>query len=337
MEIISHLFVFIMFNYTVIEEINMEKYPTLALEPEFLNSLNSENTRLSYQNDIKGFMEFANVTNLAGTSRDDILRWKEHLMMVGGRDGEPSAPYTVARKLSSLKAYFSFLAEHRNHPNPFTDIKAPTRVVKNERQILDIQEIEEMISKTSSSQSAPLHAALIATNFYAVLRLNEFLKARIEDFYREKNLYFLKVRMKGNKFQIKEIPYPAVERILTYIEWMKSKGRDMNPKNYLFRPSRNNHQGEINIDKALNPRTVNKLLKKYSLASGIMKNISSHSGRASAITNYLNLTELENNMADIYGAKMLAGHSKISTTEIYDKKRRDIMNKGKLTSVYNNK
>ena len=32
--------------------------------------------------------------------------------MVGDRDGEPSAPYTVARKLSSLKAYFSFLAEH---------------------------------------------------------------------------------------------------------------------------------------------------------------------------------------------------------------------------------
>ena len=191
-----------------------------------------------------------------------------------------------------------------------------------------------MISQTSSSQSAPLHAALIATNFYAVLRLNEFLKARIEDFYREKNLYFLKVRAKGNKFQIKEIPYPAVERILAYLEWMKSQGRDMNPKNYLFRPSRNNHQGEINIDKALNPRTVNKLLKKYSLASGIMKNISSHSGRASAITNYLNLTELENNVADIYGAKMLAGHSKISTTEIYDKKRRDVMNNGKLTHLY---
>lgn len=31
--------------------------PTLTLDPEFLNSLNSENTRLSYQNDIRGFME----------------------------------------------------------------------------------------------------------------------------------------------------------------------------------------------------------------------------------------------------------------------------------------
>jgi site-specific recombinase XerD len=120
--------------------------PTLTLDPEFLNSLNSENTRLSYQNDIREFMEFVNVTNL--TSRDDILRWKEHLMIIGGRDGEPSAPYTVARKLSSLKAYFSFLAEHRNHPNPFTDIQAPTRVVKNERHVLDVQEIEEMISQT---------------------------------------------------------------------------------------------------------------------------------------------------------------------------------------------
>jgi len=38
--------------------------PTLTLDPKFLNSLNSENTRLSYQNDIRGFMEFVNVTNL---------------------------------------------------------------------------------------------------------------------------------------------------------------------------------------------------------------------------------------------------------------------------------
>jgi site-specific recombinase XerD len=166
----------------------MEKNTTLTLDPEFLNSLNSENTRLSYQNDIRGFIEFANVTNLTGTSRDDILRWKEHLMIVGGRDGEPSAPYTVARKLSSLRAYFSFLSEHRNHPNRFTDIKAPTRVVKNERQILDIEEIEEMIEKTKNSTSGPLHAALIAINFYAVIRLNEFLKAKLEDFFREKNL-----------------------------------------------------------------------------------------------------------------------------------------------------
>jgi site-specific recombinase XerD len=308
--------------------------PTLAIESEFLNSLNSENTRLSYTSDITQFMEFLGIKSILNTSRDDILRWKEHLMFTGGRDGDPSAPYTVARKLSSLKAYFSFLAEHRNIPNPFVDIKSPSRIVKNERQILDIDEIEEMIIKTNGSKSAPLHAALIALNFYAVIRLNEFLEARIEDFYKEKNLYFLKAKTKGNKYQIKEIPYPVAQRILEYLDWMKSLGRDMHPKNYLFRPSRNNHQGEINIDKKLNPRTINRLLKKYSLAAGILKNISSHSGRASAITNYLNLSEEENNVADIYGAKMLAGHSKISTTEVYDKKRRDISSKGKITHLY---
>lgn len=312
----------------------MENDPTLTLEPEFLNSLNSENTRISYSNDIAQFAEFLKSKPLIEATRDDILKWKNQLMFTGGRDGDPSAPYTVARKLSSIKAYFSFLAEHRDFTNPFVDIKAPTRVVKNERQILDIDEIEEMISKAKESSSGPLHAALIAINFYAVIRLNEFLEAKIEDFYKEKNLYFLKVKTKGNKYQTKEIPYPAAQRVLEYLDWMKTLGRDMHTKNYLFRPSRNNHQGEINIDKKLNPRTVNRLLKKYSLASGIMKNISSHSGRASAITNYLNLSEVENNVADIYGAKMLAGHSKISTTEIYDKKRRDVMNKGKLTALY---
>jgi integrase/recombinase XerD len=309
-----------------------------SIESEFLNALNSENTRISYSRDILQFIDFLKnnrkVEDIHKTSREDIIEWKSYLQEIGGRDGEPSAPYTIARKLSSVKAYFVFLATHRGVTNPFIDIKAPTRVVKNERQILDVSEIEEMISKTAQSPSAPLHSALIALNFYAVIRLNEFLKARLEDFYRERELYFLKVRAKGNKFQIKEIPYPAARRILEYLDWMKKNGRDMHPKNFLFRPSRNHHQGEENLDKALNPRTINRLLKKYSLASGILKNISSHSGRASAITNYLNLSEQEHKVADIYGAKSLAGHSKISTTEIYDKRRRDTLSKGKLTELY---
>lgn len=309
-----------------------------SIESEFLNALNSENTRISYSRDILQFIDFLKnnrkVEDIHKTSREDIIEWKSYLQEIGGRDGEPSAPYTIARKLSSVKAYFVFLATHRGVTNPFIDIKAPTRVVKNERQILDVSEIEEMISKTAQSPSAPLHSALIALNFYAVIRLNEFLKARLEDFYRERDLYFLKVRAKGNKFQIKEIPYPAARRILEYLDWMKGNGRDMHPKNFLFRPSRNHHQGEENLDKALNPRTINRLLKKYSLASGILKNISSHSGRASAITNYLNLSEQEHKVADIYGAKSLAGHSKISTTEIYDKRRRDTLSKGKLTELY---
>ena len=190
-----------------------------------------------------------------------------------------------------------------------------------------------MIAETSSSKAGPLHAALIAVNFYAVIRLSEFLSAKLEDFTSSDNLYFLNVKTKGNKFQKKEIPSPAVERIVDYINWMRSTKRSMNPKEYLFRPTRNNHQGSSNIDKPLNPSTVNRLLKKYAKQAGIFKTISSHSGRASSITNYLSLTEKEFGNADIYGAKTLAGHSKISTTELYDKKRRDDSVKGKLSSL----
>ena len=110
-----------------------------------------------------------------------------------------------------------------------------------------------MIAETSSSKAGPLHAALIAVNFYAVIGLNEFLSAKLEDFTSSDNLYFLNVKTKGNKFQKKEIPSPAVERIINYINWMRSTKRSMNPKEYLFRPTRNNYQGASNIDKPLNP------------------------------------------------------------------------------------
>lgn len=317
----------------------MKDNPTL-IDSEFLKSLNSNNTRIAYQSDLEQFIFFMNdhkgIKDLKDVKREHILDFRNHLNQIGGRHGEPSAPYTVARKLSAIKSYFSYLVTHKGFDsNPYLDIPPVKRNVKNEHQIIGINEIEDMIISTSDSKAGPLHAAIIALNFYAMIRLNEYLSAKIEDFYNEGDLYFLKVKTKGNKFQIKEIPYPAVKRLLDYFDWMKSLNRDMHPKNYLFRPSRNNHQGKENIDKPLNPRTVNRILDKYAKKTGILKRISSHCGRATAITNYLTLTEESSNVADIYGAKSLAGHSKISTTEIYDKKRRENTTKGKLSGLYN--
>lgn len=316
----------------------MKNTPTL-IDLEFLNSLSSENTRVAYKSDLEQFINFVanskQVHGLKNITRSHILEYRDHLNQIGGRYGEPSAPYTVARKMSAIKAYFTFLVVHRGfESNPYIDIPPVKRNVKNEHQVIGINEIEEMILATTESKAGPLHAAIIALNFYAMIRLNEYLNAKIEDFYNEGDLYFLKVKTKGNKFQIKEIPYPAVQRLLEYQEWMSKQSRDMHPKNYLFRPYRNNHQGKINIDKSLNPRTVNRILEKYSKKAGILRRISSHSGRATAITNYLTLTEEASNVADIYGAKSLAGHSKISTTETYDKKRRERANKGKLSGLY---
>ena len=309
------------------------------VEAEFLSSLNSPHTRKSYESDIKHFFSYCEIKDypldVTLITREHALSFKNALGELGGRDGEPCAPYTIGRKLSALKSYFTFLVQYRGlTANPFHHVNPPSRVVKNERRVLEIAEIEDMIYQTESSKSGPLHAALIALNFYAILRLSEFINAKLEDYFEEDGLYYLRVRAKGHKFLKKEVPTPASERINIYLEWMRDNKRDMGPKNYLFRPTRNNHQKGDNLDKPLNPRTINRLLKKYALAAGINKNISSHSGRASAITNYLNLSEERNEVADIYGAKIMAGHSKISTTEIYDKKRRDDQQHGKLTDLY---
>ena len=88
----------------------------------WLRRTESEKTRRAYGRDLEQFLEFlgAQPTELEHMTRivpDDVSGWRDHLLANGGRpnaDGNPTPAQnaTVARKITSLRSFFSFLQSY---------------------------------------------------------------------------------------------------------------------------------------------------------------------------------------------------------------------------------
>ena len=73
--------------------------------------------------------------------------------------------------------------------------------------------------------------------------------------------------------------------------------------------------------KPLNGSSVYRIIEKYAKVCGINKKVSPHSCRATAISHLLDTQK-----TPIRDVAIFAGHSKITTTERYDKRREGLDN-----------
>lgn len=105
----------------------------------WLNKTESKATRTAYRNDVIQFLSFCGIDpeqieEMTRIVPDDVTSWRDHLLSAGGRPNErgeptPASSATVARKITSLRSFFSFLqvggyrGGNPAHPN---FVKAPS-------------------------------------------------------------------------------------------------------------------------------------------------------------------------------------------------------------------
>jgi site-specific recombinase XerD len=89
--------------------------------------------------------------------------------------------------------------------------------------------------------------------------------------------------------------------------------RELSPHDYLFRPTKN---PVGTLEKKLNPKSIDYIIKKYCQKMGLDGRYSPHSARATYIGSALE------NGADLYRVSQDVGHSYVTTTQEYDKRRR---------------
>jgi integrase/recombinase XerC len=187
----------------------------LAPDPEFAAHLDdflaaqlSPPTRESYAGDLALFLTWlrARAKHPRDASRPDIDRYRSWLGELVDADGKPAANgrprYSssgAARKLSAVRAFYSYLAERRMVPgSPATGVRGPrVRGEPRGRAITD-EQVRRLLAV--AAERGPEVEAIVCLVVLNGLRASEVCAANVEDLRRESHGgHSLAVRGKGAK------------------------------------------------------------------------------------------------------------------------------------------
>jgi len=297
------------------------------LHEEFFDNFTSIHTRSNYRNDLSGFYAFLRenyqeINNFSNAKRSEIIAYRNYLSETGGHDGNPCAPKTVARKLAALSSYYDYLVEKGDCDfNPVQSVKRPRHEVVKPTQALETEQVRALFELLKSgdkdSKSRYLHRALILTFFMTGMRKSEVIHLKYKDYREINDFKVLEFIGKGGKIGQKVLHPICVEALEEYLEWMKGIGREHTAEDWLFQPTRN-PADPTNLNKPINPRTINEIITSYGKKIGLNFSISPHSARATFIG------ELLEAGVDIYSVAREVNHSSVKTTQEYDKRRKKL-------------
>lgn len=273
----------------------MERY----LE-KFLNYLRIEknasgHTILNYSLDLKMFADFLKSENREVETTDHILL-RKFLITFKNKNYSSS---TVARKLASLRSFFTFLCRDGYlKRNPALAIATPKRD-KKLPVFLGVEAMARLIESPPGNNLYGLRDAAILETLYSTgIRVSELVGLDIErlDFISG----VVKVMGKGKKERLVPIGDKAMRVIRAYLD-----KRDLiikQEKKALFLNK---------LGTRLTDRSVRRIIEKYIRSLSIKEHISPHSLRHSFATHLLDRG------ADLRSVQELLGHANISTTQIY--------------------
>ncbi len=292
-----------------------------TLLEQFLDHLEIEKnrslrTRTNYQFYLGRFFDWAKSKNAgkdvtpAGISDDLVREFRLWLNRVKNGRGEELKKNTQNYHLIALRAFLKYLAKRDVKSLPAEKIelgKMPERMVA----FLEATDLERLLAAplTGASEGKAdvirlRDKAILEMLFSTGLRVSELAGLQKEEVHLDRDEF--SVRGKGSKVRIVFLSEQAKYWVKQYLE----KRRDISP--FLFVAHDRAQKGRTDVDVAgLTPRSVERLVERYSRAAGIPKHITPHSLR------HTFATDLLMNGADIRSVQTLLGHASITTTQIY--------------------
>ncbi|MER3447445.1 MAG: tyrosine recombinase XerC [Candidatus Dadabacteria bacterium] len=217
---------------------------------------------------------------------------------IGWLYGRKNSKKTISRKLASIRTFFEFLMrEGILRKNPAKLIPTP----KGEKKLpafLTVDEAFKLIGTAETKRVLGLRDRAILELLYSSgIRVSELVGINLSNIDLTGSL--LKVLGKGSKERVVPLGSKAQEAIRQFME----RRHELHPKgDFLFVNSRGGR---------LTTRSVGRMVKKYSIISGIPKNVSPH------VLRHTFATHLLGGGADLRAIQEMLGHSSLSTTQRY--------------------
>ncbi len=211
---------------------------------------------------------------------------------------------TVARKLSAVRSFFSFLERQGAvEGNPAADIATPKQGASIPN-VLAVDEMFRLLEGPDKEKPLGLRDWAILEMFYSCgLRVGELAALDISNVEFEQRL--VRVIGKGDKERIVPIGKTALEALRRYLEAMPLILRTHRAERLMGPLFLNSRGGRLTT------RSIARIVKGYARKCSLMSEISPHALRHTFATHLLD------GGADLRAVQELLGHASLSTTQKY--------------------
>jgi integrase/recombinase XerC len=299
----------------------------------------SKHTQRAYREDVMSFIAFLGIrwpeesTRLFTVSVTDVLAFRERML------AEAKAPKTINRRIASLSSFYKYLqavaSEFRlpiTVPNPAHAQFIPRGSTdpRDETKALSATRVRQLMGLPSGDSVFDFRdRAIIKFFLYSGARIGTGCRLKVSDFHQDGDEATITLHEKGDKHRRIGLHFNAGEAIGEYI---KKAGIKKGP---LFRAQRNSRVQELG-DKHMNSVTMYKLLQGYLSrlpGSIVEEDVTDEDGSTKKVTRCVytphslratTATLLLDAGVDIIKVKELLGHRHVTTTQIYDKRRRSV-------------
>ena len=290
----------------------------------WVNRCDSVHTRRAYEQDVMAFIKHLNIAwpneavGLLAVSVAQVLEWRDQL-----RQGQ-AAPKTINRRISSVSSFYKFLqaiaAEMRLPivvPNPAHSqfiSRASTDPIDETKSLSATKARQLMGLPQGNGIIACRDRAILKFFLYSGARIGTACRLNVGDFHQDGEDATIRISEKGEKRRTIGLHFAAAESISEYLQLANiSRGT-------LFRP-RSGPRSQTLANRQMTTTAMNQLVGRYlkQLPGSVLDGrciYTAHSLRATTATLLLDAG------VDISKVQELLGHRHITTTQIYDKRRR---------------
>lgn len=286
----------------------------------------SPHTQRAYRSDVLTFVGFlqlawpAEGAGLFTATVRDVQNYREHLTT------RCAAPKTINRRISSLSSFYRYLGSCAAELRLPVQVSNPASTVFIARAVPDAQRETHALSSDAARQLLTLpegstleafrDRAILSVYLYTGIRLMTGCRLEVEDFMWDGSQAALRLREKGGRLRLIGLHYTAARALDAYL---KESGLAAGP---LFRPLRG-----FQSSRPMSAVSMYTLILRYlSQLPGSMRIrdgrprclYTPHSLRATTATLLLQQG------ADITKVQELLGHRYVTTTQLYDKRRRSL-------------
>lgn len=278
----------------------------------------SEHTAIAYENDIRDFVKF--MGNFMGAdvlirdlSRIDTLAFRSWL---ADRQKRKMSHKSTARALSSVRAFYKYMAKNHGVKNDFVALISSPKVPRKLSKAIDATDVADMKGAINAIDGdepwiAARDWALVVLIFGCGLRISEALGLTNRDVKNRPEV--LRILGKGGKERLVPV-LPTVNDAIEKYMRLRPFGHDADEP--LFRSVRG---------LPMSSRMAEKVIEKLRHYLQLPDYVTPHALR------HTFATALLANGADLRTLQELLGHSSLATTQLYTK-----VNMAEITNIYAN-